>query len=46
MPFMQEKELGAEEMLAGEILALQEQLAGFIMDEIVSEQGEFNIMKV
>ncbi|CAN6371688.1 unnamed protein product [Urochloa humidicola] len=42
----QEQEVGTTEMIATEIIALSEQLAGFILEEIVHEDGEFNILKV
>jgi len=42
---LQEAEVGASEMIATEIIALSEQLAGFILEHVISEDGEYHIMK-
>ncbi|CAN6288463.1 unnamed protein product [Urochloa humidicola] len=42
----QEHEVGTSEMVAIEIIALLEQFAGFILDQIMHEDREYNILKV
>ncbi|CAN6372083.1 unnamed protein product [Urochloa humidicola] len=42
----QEKEVDASEMIATELIALSEQLAGFLLEHIEHEDGEYNIMSI
>jgi len=37
-------QLDTRELLEAEIIGMQEQLAGFILDEVLAEDGKFNII--